>query len=266
MSDGSPAAPTTVTFLFTDIEGSSRLEQAVGTRAYASLRERHREILRTAFEAEDGREQGTAGDSLFVVFPTAAGAIRAAVAGQRALTAEAWPDGATIRVRIGIHTGEAERSGEDYVGIDINRAARIEAAANGGQIVVSEATRGLAASRLDGGVGFADMGLHTLKDFEPLHLHRVTAPGLADVDAPLRSRDGRLINFTPPVTSFIGRADLVAEVRALLPTVRLLTLTGPGGTGKTRLSIEAAHAALADFPGGVIWVGLSPIEDPALVP
>ena len=266
MSDASPATPTTVTFLFTDIEGSSRLEQAVGTRAYAALRERHRELLRTAFAAEDGREQGTAGDSFFVAFSTAAGAIRAAIVAQRALAAEAWPAGAQIRVRMGIHTGEAERSGDDFVGIDINRAARIEAAANGGQVVVSDATRRLAEERLEGGIGFIDLGLHTLKDIEPIHLHRVTAPGLTDVDAPLRSRDGRLINFTPPVTNFIGRAAQVAEVRALLPTARLLTLTGPGGTGKTRLSIEAAHAALADFPGGIVWVGLSPIEDPALVP
>ncbi|HEX7473181.1 MAG TPA: tetratricopeptide repeat protein [Candidatus Limnocylindrales bacterium] len=267
MSDGSPAAPpSTVTFLFTDIEGSSRLEQRVGTRAYAPLRERHRELLRAAFEAEGGREQGTAGDSFFVVFPTAAGAIRAAVVAQRALAAEPWPDDAAIRVRIGIHTGEAERSGDDFVGIDINRAARIEAAANGGQIVVSDATRGLAEGRLDSEFGFTDLGSHRLKDFEPLHLHQVTAPGLAAISAPLRSQDGRLINFTPPVTSFIGRAVQLAEVRAVLPTVRLLTLTGPGGTGKTRLSIEAAHAALGEFPGGVAWVGLSPIEDPALVP
>jgi predicted ATPase/class 3 adenylate cyclase len=259
MSDGSAVPTSTVTFLFTDIEGSSRLEQRVGTRAYAQLRERHRELLRAAFAAEGGREQGTAGDSFFVVFPTAAGAIRAAIVAQRALGVEPWPDGAAIGVRMGIHTGEAEMSGTDYVGIDINRAARIEAAANGGQIVVSDATRRLAQDRLDAGIGFVDLGSHRLKDFEPLHLHQVTAPGLADIGAPLRSQDGRLINFAPPVTSFIGRA-------AQLAAVRLLTLTGPGGTGKTRLSIEAARAALGEFPGGVAWVGLSPIEDPALVP
>jgi predicted ATPase/class 3 adenylate cyclase len=267
MSDGSIAAQAgTVTFLFTDIEGSSRLEQRVGTRVYAELRERHRELLRAAFAAEGGREQGTAGDSFFVVFPTAAGAIRAAIAAQRALADETWPDGAAIGVRIGIHTGEAEMSGADYVGIDINRAARIEAAANAGQIVVSDATRRLAEDRLDAGIGFLDLGRHRLKDFEPLNLHRVTAPGLGEVDAPLRSQDGRLINFAPPVTTFIGREAQLAEVRAILPTVHLLTLTGPGGTGKTRLSIEAARAALGDFPGGVAWVGLSPIEDPVLVP
>lgn len=266
MSDGSAVPTSTVTFLFTDIEGSSRLEQRVGTRTYAELRERHRELLRAAFAAEGGREQGTAGDSFFVVFPTAAGAIRAAIVAQRALADESWPDGAAIGVRMGIHTGEAEMRGTDYVGIDINRAARIEAAANAGQIVVSDATRRLAEDRLDAGVGFADLGSHRLKDFEPLRLHRVTAPGLADKDAPLRSQDGRLINFAPPVTSFIGRAVQLAEVRAILPKVHLLTLTGPGGTGKTRLSIEAARAALSDFPGGVAWVGLSPIEDPVLVP
>ena len=267
MSEGSAAGSTgTVTFLFTDIEGSSRLEQRVGTAVYATLRERHRALLRAAFAAEDGEERGTAGDSFFVVFPTAGGAIRAAVAAQLALAAEPWPDDAAIRVRIGIHTGEAERLGSDVVGIDINRAARIEAAANGGQIVVSDATRGLAEGRLDGDIGFADLGSHRLKDFEPLRLHQVLAPGLVHVTAPLRSQDGRLIGFTPPVTSFIGREVQLAEVRALLPEARLLTLTGPGGTGKTRLSIEAAHAALGDFPGGIAWVGLSPIDDPRLVP
>ncbi len=255
-----------VTFLFTDIEGSSRLEQRVGTGVYATLLERHRELLRAAFAARGGTEHGTAGDSFFVVFPTAAGAIAAAVAGQRALDAEPWPDEAAIRVRIGIHTGEAERSGADIVGIDINRAARIEAAANGGQIVVSEATRALAAEALEDGIGFVDLGPHRLKDFEPLHLHQVTAPGLTHVTAPLRSQDGRLIGFTQPMTSFIGRETTLAEVREVLPTVRLLTLTGPGGTGKSRLSIETAHESLNSFPGGIVWVGLSAIDDPTLVP
>jgi predicted ATPase/class 3 adenylate cyclase len=267
MSDGSSAAQAgTVTFLFTDIEGSSRLEQRVGTTAYATIRERHRELLRTAFAAERGVEQGTAGDSLFVVFPTAAGAIRAAIVAQRALADEPWADDAAIRVRIGIHTGEAERSGADYVGIDINRAARIEAAAHGGQIVVSDATRALAGDGLDSTVEFLDLGRNKLKDFEPIRLHQVVAPAIQFDFPPLRSLDVRFINLQPAVSSFIGRAREVGEVSRLLTTTRMLTLTGPGGTGKTRLSIAAAQASLASYPAGAAWVGLSPIADPALVP
>jgi predicted ATPase len=222
--------------------------------------------LRTAFAAERGVEQGTAGDSLFVVFPTAAGAIRAAIAGQRALAEEPWPDEAAIRVRIGIHTGEAERAGSDYVGIDINRAARIEAAAHGGQIVVSDATRALAGDGLDSTIEFLDLGRNKLKDFEPIRLHQVVAPAIEHDFPPLRSLDIRFINLQPAVSSFIGRAREVADVSRLLTTTRLLTLTGPGGTGKTRLSVAAAQASLATYPAGAAWVGLSPIADPALVP
>jgi predicted ATPase/class 3 adenylate cyclase len=260
-----------VTFLFTDIEGSSRLEQRVGTAAYGTLRERHRVLLRAAFAAHGGLEQGTSGDSFFVVFPTATGAIRAAIEGQRSLATEGWPDGATIRVRIGIHSGEAAFSDRDYVGIDINRAARIEAAAHGGQIVVSEATRALAGA-LDGDarptevVGFLDLGLNRLKDFEPIRLHQVLAPGLGREFPALRALDARFINLLPPVTSFVGRGREVVEVVELLGTSRLLTLTGPGGTGKTRLGIAAAQAALGTFPAGAAWVPLGAITDPGLVP
>jgi predicted ATPase/class 3 adenylate cyclase len=267
MSEGSAAGSTgTVTFLFTDIEGSSRLEQRVGTGAYALLRERHRVLLRAAFAAEEGQEQGTAGDSFFVVFPTAAGAIRAAIAAQRALADEPWMDASAIRVRIGIHTGEVERSGNDYIGIDINRAARIEAAAHGGQIVVSDATRALAAGGLDASVEFLDLGRNKLKDFEPIRLHQILAPSLEREFAPLRSLDIRFINLPPAVSRFIGRAHEVEEVSRLLTTTRLLTLTGPGGTGKTRLSVAAAQASLASYPAGAAWVGLSPIAEPKLVP
>ena len=268
---GSDRPSGVVSFLFTDIEGSSRLEQRVGTAAYARLRERHRVLLRAAFTAHEGAEQGTSGDSFFVVFPTAAGAVRAAVAAQRALAAEPWPDDGAIRVRIGIHSGPAVFSDRDYVGIDINRAARIEAAAHGGQTVVSDTTRSLAAAELGGtgsddAVGFLDLGLNRLKDFEPIQLHQVTAFGLGRDFPALRALDARFINLQPPVTSFVGRAREVDEVAALLRSSRLLTLTGPGGTGKTRLSIAAAQAALGSFPAGAAWVPLGAITDPGLVP
>jgi predicted ATPase/class 3 adenylate cyclase len=255
-----------VTFLFSDIEGSSRLEQRVGTARYAGLRERHRILLRSAFAAYGGLEQGTSGDSFFVVFGSAAGAVQASIAGQRALAGEPWPEGAAIRVRIGVHSGDAIVSLGDYVGIDINRAARIEAAAHGGQIVVSDTTRALAATALEDETGFVDLGLHRLKDFAPLRLHQVIGPGLVRDFPPLRSLDARFINLQAAVTSFVGRRREVEDVGVLLRSGRLLTLTGPGGTGKTRLSIAAAESVLDAFPAGAAWVGLSPLADAALVP
>ena len=138
MTATEPITSGTVTFVFTDIEGSTRLEQRVGTTRYGELRERHREILRVAFDAQGGEEQGTEGDSFFVVFKSAAAALKAAVAAQRRLAVEPWPEGASIRVRIGIHTGEAERAGDGLVGLDINRAARIAAVGHGGQILASD--------------------------------------------------------------------------------------------------------------------------------
>ncbi len=148
MSATQPITSGTVTFLFSDIEGSTHLEQRVGTARYAELRERHRAILRQAFGAHDGIEQGTQGDSFFVVFASARAAIGAAVAAQRALAAEPWGDDETVRVRIGIHSGEAELAGDSLVGLDINRTARIAAVGHGGQILLSDATRGLVQPHL----------------------------------------------------------------------------------------------------------------------
>jgi len=174
-SEGVATAPVgTLTFLFTDIEGSTRLEQALGTTAYAPLRERHRAVLRAAFGAHGGTEEGTEGDSFFVVFPSARDAVAAAVEAQRALVAEPWPDGREIRVRMGMHAGDATRSGGSLVGLDINRAARIAAAANGGQIVVSETIRNLAGPGLPDDVSLRSLGSHRLKDLgEPQPLLQV---------------------------------------------------------------------------------------------
>ncbi len=255
-----------VTFLFTDIEGSSRLEQRVGTAAYARLRARHRAIVREAVASHGGTEQGTEGDSFFVVFADAAEALAAAIEAQRALTVEPWPGDAPIRVRMGVHAGQAYRSDDDYIGIEINRAARIESAAHGGQIVVSDALRALLADGLTGDVRLADLGTHRLKDFEPFRLHQVIAPGLPTEFPPLRSLESRIDTLPRQLTSFLGRQAEIAEVRALLRSHRLLTLTGPGGTGKTRLAIAAASASLDDFRDGAAWVGLAPITDAELVP
>ena len=257
--------PGSMTFLFTDIEGSSRLEQRVGTAGYAGLRARHRTILRAALSAHGGSERGTEGDSFFVVFRDPTDALAAAIDAQRALAGEPWPTEAPIRVRIGIHAGPVFMSDDDYVGIDINRAARIEAAAHGGQVVVSEAVRAALEGRLPTEVRLADLGTHRLKDFEPMRLHQVIAPGLSAEFPPLRSLESRLDTLPRQLTSFLGRSAEVAEIGGLLRSTRLLTLTGPGGTGKTRLAIAAAAASLDDFRDGAGWVPLAPIIDPELV-
>jgi predicted ATPase/class 3 adenylate cyclase len=254
-----------LTFLFSDIEGSTRLEEALGTAAYAAVRERHRALLRGAFANHGGTEQGTEGDSFFVVFPNARSAIDAAVEAQRALAAEAWPAGADVRVRMGIHSGEAELVGGSLVGLDINRAARIAGVAHGGQVLASESTRVLAAG-LANGITLRDLGDHRLRDLRaPLRLHQVTAEGLIAEFPPLRSLDARPNNLPTQLTNFVGRDAELAETRELLGRTRLLTLTGPGGTGKTRLSLQLAANVAEDYPDGVFFVPLETVRDPALL-
>jgi predicted ATPase/class 3 adenylate cyclase len=259
-------AGATLTFLFSDIEGSTRLEQAIGTRLYGELRERHRALLRAAFAAGGGEEQGTEGDSFFVVFRSARRAIGAALAAQRSLAAEPWPEEAPIRVRMGVHSGEARTHGGSLVGIDINRAARIAAAAHGGQVLVSDVTRSLVRDEALEGIAFRDLGSHRLKDLdEPERLHQLVADGLRSEFPPARTIDARPNNLPTQLTSFVGRMADRAAVGDLLALHRLVTLTGPGGTGKTRLSIEVAAAAVADFPDGVHFVSLDAVRDPGLV-
>ncbi len=174
-----PTLPTgTVTFLFTDIEGSTRLVESLG-EAYAPILERHHALLREAIAAGDGTEVGTEGDAFFAVFPSAPRAVAAASGAQRALAAEPWPSGAAVRVRMGLHTGEGVLGGDSYVGLDVHRAARVAAAGHGGQILLSGATEPLAAGSLPPGVTFTDLGQHRLKDLSrPEHLWQVTVEGL----------------------------------------------------------------------------------------
>jgi len=257
----------TRTFLFSDIEGSTRLEQRLGTAAYTPLLERHRALLRAAFGAHGGEEEGTEGDSFFVVFGSARDALAAAIDGQRALAAEGWPAGAEVRVRMGLHAGEATRAGGSLVGLDINRAARIAAAANGGQIVVSDAVRSLAGADLPEGVSLRSLGSHRLKDLnEPQPLHQVVGEGLAAEFPPIRSLDARPNNLPTQLTSFVGREAELADAGALLAANRLVTMTGPGGTGKTRLSLQVAANAADDFPDGIFFVALETVREPILVP
>lgn len=266
MTDDPRPPSGTVTCLFSDIEGSTRIELAVGSTRYRDIRERHRELLRSAFAAHDGYEQSTEGDSFFVLFRRALDGIAAAADAQRAIAAEPWPDGVEIRVRMGLHTGEIESVGDDVIGYDINRCARIASAAHGGQVLLSSATRGLVGEALPEGVTIRDLGRHRLKDLrEPEQLGQLLIDGLPDSFPPIRSLDARPNNLPTQLTTFVGRETELAEARELLGTTRLLTLTGPGGTGKTRLSLQLAAAAADDFPDGVWFVALDAVRDPTLV-
>jgi predicted ATPase/class 3 adenylate cyclase len=256
----------TLTFLFSDIEGSTRLATALGA-GWTPILERHQALLRTAFTAAGGVEIATEGDSFFVVFPSVPRAVEGAIAAQRALVAEPWPAAVgTIAVRIGLHTGEGVLGGDNYVGLDVHRAARISAAAHGGQVLVSGATAGLVQGSLPSGVSLRDLGEHRLKDLErPERLFQVDATDLRADFPPPRTLEAPT-NLPAQITSFVGREEEVRAVQQLLKGTRLLTLTGPGGTGKTRLSLRVAEDVRTDFPGGTFLVELAPITDPSLIP
>jgi predicted ATPase/class 3 adenylate cyclase len=258
--------PATRTFLFSDIEGSTRLHESLGREAYTAVLERQAELLREAFMGHGGREESTEGDSFFVVFDSARDALLAAVEAQRALDAEPWPAGSEVRVRMGLHAGEATASAAGLVGLDINRAARIAAAAHGGQIVVSDAVRALVEPSLGDGVSLRGLGSHRLKDLrEPQPLCQVVADGLRLEFPPLHSLDARPNNLPTQLTSFVGREHELAEAGRLLEQSRLVTLTGPGGTGKTRLSLQVAANAAERYPDGVFFVALETVREPVLV-
>lgn len=261
------AAPAaTLTFLFSDIEGSTRLLDELGSDAYTGVLERQAAILRAAFERNGGREEGTEGDSFFVVFDNAIAAVLAAVEGQRALATEPWPPGVEVNVRMGLHAGEASASAAGLVGLDINRAARIAAAAHGGQVIVSEAVRSLVTGDLASGISLLGLGNHRLKDLrEPQPLSQVVADGLRMEFPPLRSLDARPNNLPTQLTSFVGRDRELAEAGGLLEVNRLVTLTGPGGTGKTRLSLQVAANAADRYQDGTFFVALETVREPTLV-
>ncbi len=262
-----PSLPTgTVTFLFTDIEGSTRLLQELGPR-YGQVLQDHHRLLREAIESNDGAVFGTEGDAVFAVFRLATAAVAAAVAGQRALAGHPWPPGIAIRVRIGIHTGEATIAGDIYVGLDIHRAARISAAGHGGQVLVSASTLALAGDTLPPGVTTRDMGERRLKDLaRPERLCQLVIDGLPSEFPPLRTLDATVNNLPTQLTTFVGRERDVEAGRRMLESTRLLTLTGPGGTGKTRMSLQIAAESADRFAHGVFFVPLDAIVDPTLVP
>jgi predicted ATPase/class 3 adenylate cyclase len=261
-----PLPTGTVTFLFTDVEGSTRLLQELGDR-YAAVRDEHAAIVRQAIELGGGVEVSTEGDSFFAAFRSPVGAIRAAVAAQRGLAAHDWSPAPPVRVRMGLHTGEGVLGGDNYVGIDVNRAARIAAAGHGGQVIVSGATRGLVEHALPEGASFRDLGAHRLKDIAlPEHLHDLVVEGLLADFPPPRTLDARPNNLPVQLTSFVGREEEIAEVKGLLDRTRLLTLTGAGGSGKSRLALQVAAELLLEFKDGAFFADLSSVTDPALVP
>jgi predicted ATPase/class 3 adenylate cyclase/DNA-binding CsgD family transcriptional regulator len=257
----------TVTLLFTDIEGSTLLLQQVGER-YASVLETCRHLLRAAFYTYHGHEIDTQGDAFFVAFARATDAVSAAVAAQRTLATHPWPDGVSVRVRMGMHTGEPELASEGYLGLDVHRAARIMSAGHGGQILLSQATRDLVEHDLPDGVSLRDLGEHRLKDLQrPSRLFQLIIADLPADFPPLKTLDSRPNNLPVQLTPLIGRGQEVAAVQQLLQRedVRLVTLTGPGGTGKTRLGLQVAAELCDLFPDGVYFVNLAPLSDPAFV-
>jgi predicted ATPase/class 3 adenylate cyclase len=248
--------------LFSDVEGSTALLSRLGDR-YGEALSAQRAIQRAVFCEFGGHEMGTEGDSFFVVFPSAADAVSCCLAAQRNLAGYDWPGGVSLRVRMGLHSGEPARHEDGYIGLDVHRAARIAAAAHGGQVVVSNATRLLATPRLPAGVSFGDLGFHRLKDIEaPEHIFQLAAPGLAERFPPLRSL-GAATSFPAPVTPLVGRDGELAALQAMLarPQVRLVTLIGPGGVGKTRLALAAAASLSEAFPHGGYFIPLAPVRD-----
>jgi predicted ATPase/class 3 adenylate cyclase len=271
-----PTGPA-VAFLFTDIEGSTRLERSVGARPWAAAVARHDALLRAAIEGSGGVVVKTEGDAFFAAFDRPEAAISAVVAAQRAVAAEPWAGALKVRVRMGLHLGEGRlRAGraadepEDYVGIDVNYTARIAAAGNGGQIVISDVlARALPRSLadLDGldGVELVDDGLRAVKDFdEPARLHRLVVPGAADDPRPLRTTEAPT-NLPGEVTALIGREAEIDMVREALAESRIVTLIGPGGSGKTRLALGVAREVRASFPHGTWFIDLAAVRDPALI-
>jgi predicted ATPase/class 3 adenylate cyclase len=261
-----PALPTgTVTFLRTDVEDSMGLMRAIG-HGWDAVNATHLGILRGAIDAHGGTCVRTEGDAIFAVFPEARAAVTAAVEAQRAIATHAWPAGAVPRVRMGLHTGEAYLSGDDYGGLEVNRAARVAATGHGGQIVMSDTTRSLVIDGLSDEVTIRDLGRHSLRGLgRPEAIHQLVVPGLRSEFPPLRTAGPARGNLPERMTSFIGREVELEDTSHLLESSRLVTLTGPGGIGKTSLAVEVARARAAEFDDGAWLVELDAITDPGQV-
>jgi predicted ATPase/class 3 adenylate cyclase len=262
-----PQPPSgTVTFLFSDIERSTELLQALGRGLYAQVIGEHHRVLRGVWSEHLGYEVDTAGDGFFVAFAEPSAALRAATEAQRALAATPWPEGFELRVRIGVHSGETLLRDQRYAGVAVHRAARICGAAHGGQVLVSQATADLCVDEALAGVELRDLGLHRLKDLpEPQRLYQLFAPGLPHQFPPPRTLSQT--NLPRPALPLLGRDSELREVHELVREQgrRLLTITGAGGIGKTRFSLEVAGQLLEAFPDGAFFVSLAPLEEADLV-
>ncbi len=257
----------TITFLFTDIEGSTKLwEEQPDTMRLALAR--HDALLRAAIETNSGTVFKTIGDAFCAAFHTAPQALEAALSAQQSLhQVKAGVGFGLLKVRMALHTGTAEQRDGDYFGQPLNRVARLLAVGHGGQVLLSEATQAVTGNSLPAGTSLRDLGLHRLKDLQqPEQVWQLTAPNLPSDFPPLRSLSLYDNNLPQQVTSFIGREKELAEVENLLTKTRLLTLTGSGGTGKTRLSLQVVADRLEDYPDGVWLVELAPLGDPSLIP
>ncbi len=250
-----------VAFFFSDIEGSTRMVHALG-EAYAGVLDAHRAIVRRAFADHDGIEISTEGDSFFAVFAQASDAVLAAAQAQRDLATHAW-DTTPVRIRIGIHVGEAQLHDSNYAGKAVHLAARVMSAAHGGQVLITKTCRDLAAGVLGGEIAVRDLGPHHFKDMpEAEQLFQLEHPDLESAFPPPRTRDARPNNLRAELTSFVGRESEVKEILDLVDSSRLLTVTGAGGAGKTRLALQVARALLDRFPDGVWFVDLAPVTEP----
>jgi predicted ATPase/class 3 adenylate cyclase len=254
----------TLTFLFTDIEGSTALLRRLGEDDYAQVLAGHHTLIRSALAAHDGREVDTQGDAFFAVFSSPRACVAAVLAMQHAVETHAWPAGERVRVRMGIHCGEAARTATGLVGLEVHRAARVAAVGHGGQVLVSEAAAVLVRDWLPPGAALTDLGSHRLKDLgRPERIFQLHGAGLQAEFPPLRSLDNLALpnNLPAQLSVFIGRDREVAEVRALVESSRLVTLTGAGGAGKTRLGLQVA-AELLDGSGDGVWlVELAAVTD-----
>jgi predicted ATPase/class 3 adenylate cyclase len=252
-----------ITLLFTDIEGSTKLLQRSGD-LYPELLAQHRRLLRAACDAHRGYEVDAEGDAFFVTFASAADAAAAATAAQRALAEHRWPDGHRVSVRMGLHSGEPRLIDGGYVGLDVHRGARVMAAGHGGQIVLSHATRRQLADRW----AVVELGEHQLKDLlQPEPLYQLNVDGLPRDFPPLKTLGNRPTNLPTQPNPLIGREAELREIADVLRSGngRLLTLTGPGGTGKTRLALQSGADLLDDFRSGVFFVSLAPVVQEELL-